>query len=290
MTTADIPIGPLAGVEPFPAPATRRHRRPGTVALVTGGSIIAVIVLLGVLAPLLTRDPLAQDVRARLLPPSGAHWFGTDDLGRDVFARTIHAIRVDLPLAFLGSFLPGIVGVVLGALAGYVGGWFDSVVMRLADIVQAFPSYVLFLVIAFVVGPGPTAFIVAAVVLAWTSYARLVRAQVLVIRELEYVMAARTSGLGHLRVLGRHVLPNAMPQAIVYFASDLVLALLALAGLSFLGLGISQPTPEWGSMIATGQQYLRSAWWLATIPGLAVVLVGGAFALISEGIDDRTRA
>ena len=162
--------------------------------------------------------------------------------------------------------------------------------MRLADIVQAFPSYVLFLVVAFVVGPGPTAFITAAIVLAWASYARLVRAQVLVIRELEYVLAARTSGLGRIRVLVRHVLPNALPQAVVYFASDFVLALLALAGLSFLGLGIGQPTPEWGSMIATGQQYLRSAWWLATIPGLAIVLVGGAFSLVSEGIDDRVRA
>lgn len=257
--------------------------------MIVGISIVGLFIVLGLSASLITANPLAQDVRARLLPPSGAHWFGTDDLGRDVFARTIWAIRVDLPLALLGSFLPGVLGVLLGGLAGYVGRWFDGLTMRLADIVQAFPSYVLLLVVAFVIGKGPTAFVVAAVILAWTSYARLVRAQVLVIREMEFVMAAKTSGLGHLRVFLRHVLPNALPQAIVYFASDLVLALLALAGLSFLGLGIGQPTPEWGAMIATGQQYLRSAWWLATIPGLAIVVVGGAFALISEGIDDRMR-
>ncbi len=273
-----------------PPRARRRTAGSGTGALVTGTALLLLLVLGALAAGLITgHDPAATDLTARFRPPSAAHWFGTDQLGRDVFTRVLVAGRVDLPLALLGAALPAAVGIVLGALAGYARGVVGTLVMRLADVVQAFPAYILLIVLVFLLGPGPRSFLVAAAVGAWVTYARLVRGVVLQLREADYVAAARAAGLGHTRVLLRHVLPGALPQAVVYAASDVVLALGFLASLSYLGLGVQPPGIEWGQMIAAGQPFLRNQWWISVMPGLAIITVGVAVRLIASGLERRLR-
>lgn len=267
-----------------------RSRRAGSRKLLIGFGVLLAFVVAAYLVPAVSGiDPTAQHLDQRLVAPSGAHLFGTDDLGRDVFVRSMAAARVDLPLAVLGALIPAIIGCVLGLVAGYAGRLVDTVVMRLGDILQSLPSYIFLIIVAFIVGPGVAAFLIAAAVISWVIYARLIRSQVLVLRELDYVHAARLSGLGAPRVLLRHVLPNALPQVIVYLAADAVLSLTFLAGLSFLGLGIPEPTPEWGLMIRSGTLFLGTSWWLSTFPGLMIVLTGGALALVSDGLDERGR-
>lgn len=275
---------------PARRPFAHTWRQPGGRALLAGSTLLLIIVALGTLAPVLSGyDPEAQDIASRMLAPSWEHLFGTDALGRDVFTRTLYAVRVDLPIAVAAALLPAIAGAIIGAVAALAGPRTGRGIMRVADITQAFPHYVLYVLVAFILSPGAGAFIVGVLLVSWVSYTRIVRSQVLTIRELDYYRAARTSRLSRTRVLFRHVLPNALPQALIYFASDVVIALVALSSLSFLGLGIPQPTPEWGSMIADGQSYLRTAWWLTVFPGLAIVITGLAFSLLNEGLDDRSR-
>jgi len=268
-----------------------RMRRPGSTKLAFGAGVIGALLLLAVLAPLVSRhEPLAQDLRGRLSGPSWEHWFGTDELGRDVFSRCLHAIRIDLWLGVLGALLPGIVGTVLGALAGYVGRWADLVVMRIADAMQAFPFHIFLIALVFAMGAGTRPFIVAITAIGWVPYARLMRAEVLRLREANFVEAARVAGFGHGRILGRHLLPNALPQSVVYFAGDVVLVLITLSAVSFFGLGVQPPDPEWGQMIAVGAKYVRSEWWLSVFPGLMIVLTGAAFTLLADGLDERRRS
>jgi peptide/nickel transport system permease protein len=255
-----------------------------------GAAIVAVYVAVAVLAPVLApADPLLQDVSNRLASPSSSHLLGTDELGRDVLSRLLHAARVDLLVGFLGAFLPLVVGTVLGALAGYTGGWLDAAIMRITDVVQAFPVYILIIALVFALGPGIGTILVAFTAIAWVIYARIIRNEILRVRGLEYVQAAWTTGVPHHRILLRHVLPNTLGQTIVYFASDVLLAILALAAFSFLGFGVPAPTPEWGAMIAEGQSHLRNQWWLTAVPGLAIVVVGFGLSLMGDGIDDRLR-
>lgn len=270
------------------ASAPRRPRRARSLKLRIGIGILVVLLIAGVLANLLA-DPLAQDLAQRLLPPSPAHPFGTDELGRSVFVRSLAASTLDIPLALVAALLPAIVGTLLGLLAGSGPRLVDAATMRLGDMLQAFPSYVLMIVVVFVIGPGVPAFLLSIAIINWVAYARLVRAQVLVIRNSDYVHAARVGGLGSARVAARHVLPNAMPQVYVYFAADAVLALIMLSGLSFLGLGVAAPTPEWGLMISQGRLFVQTAWWLSTFPGLMIVLAAAAFSLISDALDDGSR-
>ncbi|MFD1715025.1 ABC transporter permease [Amnibacterium flavum] len=259
--------------------------------VVIGVSVLLLMLVAGYIVPAVTGfTELAQDLGNRLQPPSTAHPFGTDDLGRDVFVRALYAARLDLPLAIAGALLPAAIGTTIGLIAGYSGRIVDTVLMRIGDFVQAFPSYVLLVVVAYIVGPGIGSFLLAVGVISWVAYARLIRSQVLVIRELDYVHSARLAGLGRGRVMTRHVLPNALSQTLVFMASDATLSLLFLSGISFLGLGIAAPTPEWGGMINEGRLYLATAWWLTTFPGLMLVLAAGAFVLISDGLDDRNRA
>lgn len=267
-----------------------RLRTVGSRKLAAGLTILVVLLLAGALVPpLLGIDPTEQHLTQQLLFPSLHHPFGTDDLGRDEFARCLAAALVDVPLALLGSLIPAAIGSVLGLLSGFGGRLVDTVVMRLGDVLQSLPSYVFLIAVAFIVGPGVGAFLVAAAAISWIIYAHLIRSQVLVLRELDYVHAARLSGLGPARVLLRHVLPNAVPQVIVYLAADMVISLTYLAGLSFLGLGVAEPTPEWGLMIRNGTLYLGTAWWMATFPGLMMVVTGGSLALISDALDERGR-
>jgi peptide/nickel transport system permease protein len=274
---------------PFPtitttAPKLRRSER--NLTLIFGLILFALIVLAAIFAPLLTSaDPIQQNLlQARLAPGSPGHLLGTDDLGRDVLSRILFGARIDLKVGILAVLIPLVVGSTLGLLCGWWGRWFDTIVMRLVDIVVAFPFYVLVIALVFALGQGTRSIYIAISAVGWVAYCRIVRGQVLVAKEQEYALAARASGLPTWRILLRHLLPNVILQAIVYAMSDIVLSILAIVTLSYLGLGVAPPTPEWGSMIAEGQNSLLTQWYLATIPGLCVVVVGLALALIADGL------
>jgi peptide/nickel transport system permease protein len=252
-----------------------------------GVVIVTLYLLVAICAPLLaSQDPLQIDPVNRLAAPTLEHLLGTDELGRDVLSRLIYASRVNLPVGFLGAFLPALAGVLLGVVAGFFGGIVDSIIMRIADVVQAFPSYILVIVLVFVLGQGVTSIIVAFTILAWVVYARLIRTEVLRVRNLDYIHAAQLAGVPRVRILRAHVFPNVIGQVLVYFPSDILFATLALAAFSFLGLGIPPPTPEWGAMIAAGQPHLRDQWWLATVPGLVIVGLGLGLSLVGEGVEE----
>jgi peptide/nickel transport system permease protein len=253
-----------------------------------GAGLMLLIVLAGTAAPLLTPyDPYTQDFGSALLAPNWAHPFGTDNFGRDVLTRVLYGIRVDLPIGFFTTYVPMIYGVALGALAGYFGGVFDGLLMRILDITVAFPFLVLIIVIVAVLGPGVQNIYIAVFLTAWTMYARLARAEMLVERGKDYVLAARTLGYGSQRIVFRHGLPNIINSSIVFSMSDFVLNIMLVSGLSFLGLGVAPPIPEWGAMIAEGRDFIFDAWWISTLPGLAIVLTGTALCLIGDGLAQR---
>ncbi len=252
-----------------------------------GAVIVVLYVLVAVAAPWIApHDPDAPDVVNRLADPSWEHPVGTDELGRDVLSRLIYAARIDLTVGFLGAFLPMVVGTVLGALAGYIGRWVDVFIMRIADVVQAFPAYILIIALVFAFGQGAGTILVAFTVTVWVIYARIVRDEILRVRGLDYVQAARAAGIPHARVIGRHVLPNTISQTVVYFASDILFAILALASFTFIGLGIPPPDAEWGAMIEGGKEFLRDQWWLTAAPGIALSVLGLGFMLMGDGLDD----
>jgi peptide/nickel transport system permease protein len=252
-----------------------------------GTGIVGAFVLVALLAPVLAPyDPLAQEPANRLASPSGEHLLGTDELGRDVLSRLIYATRVNLPVGLLAALLPFLVGTVIGTAAGFLGGWVDAVAMRTSDVVQAFPSYILVIALVFVLGPGAGSILISFTILGWVLYARIIRTEVLRVRNADYVKAARVSGLPTGRIMVRDVFRNSVGPSIVFLPSDIVFATLALAAFSFLGLGIPPPTAEWGSMIADGQPYIRDQWWLATVPGLVVVALGLGYSLIGEGLEE----
>lgn len=230
-------------------------------------------------------DPLAQNLSERLAPPSSAHWFGTDELGRDIFSRVIHGARISLPAAFFVVLVSVTIGSLLGAAAGFTGGRLDDLIMRAADVTLAFPSVVLALAISSFLGPSLTNAIIAACIVLWPEYARLMRSQVLIVRSFEYVSAARSLGIPERRILLYHILPNAWTPLIIKAALDIGGIILLVSALSFLGLGVQPPTPEWGAMIALGRTKFYQ-WWLATFPGLAILVVIFACNLLSEGLRD----
>jgi peptide/nickel transport system permease protein len=253
-----------------------------------GIGLLAVIVLAGIFAPLLTPyDPLRQDYGAALRPPGPGHWFGTDSLGRDIFTRALYAIRTDLVIGFWTTYVPMLVGVLLGAYAGLERGWFDTVLMRVIDTALAFPFLVLIIVILAILGPGTQNIYIAVFLVGWTMYARLARAEMLVEGGKDYILAARTLGYPTSRILLRHALPNIIGSSIVFSMSDFVLNILLVSGLSFLGLGVPAPTPEWGAMVAEGKDFMQQAWWISTLPGLMIVVTGVALALLGDGLTHR---
>ncbi|MGE0006656.1 MAG: ABC transporter permease [Parvibaculaceae bacterium] len=273
-----------------PSPAMRLAREIGSwsPSLRTGSAIMAVIVLAAIFAPWIAPyDPNQQDFNAILMPPGFPHLFGTDSLGRDIFSRVLHGARIDLVIGLVTTYVPMTYGVVLGAYAGYVGGRFDAILMRVIDVAMAFPFLVLIIVILAILGPGVQNIYISIFILAWTMYARLARAEMLVERTKDYITAAEVLGFPRRRIIFRHGLPNVINSSIVFSASDFVLNILLVSGLSFLGLGIQPPLPEWGSMIAEGRDFMRQAWWIATLPGFAIVLTGIALALIGDGLAQR---
>jgi peptide/nickel transport system permease protein len=257
-------------------------------SLKAGVFMIVVIVLAAILAPWIAPyDPNAQDFDAILMPPGWPHLCGTDSLGRDIFSRVLFGARIDLVIGFFTTYVPMTYGVVLGAYAGYRGGWFDAVLMRIIDVAMAFPFLVLIIVILAILGPGVQNIYLSVFILAWTMYARLARAEMMVERTKDYVTAVQILGFPQRRIIFRHGLPNVINSSIVFSASDFVLNILLVSGLSFLGLGIQPPNPEWGAMIAEGRDFIRQAWWMATIPGFAILLTGVGLALIGDGLAQR---
>jgi peptide/nickel transport system permease protein len=254
--------------------------------LAAGAGIAVIWALLAIGAPLFApHDPLAQQFE-RFAAPSGAHLLGTDELGRDVLSRVIYGARVSLPLAALLVVLSVLVGGTLGALAGYVGGVVDTLIMRLADVVFAFPTIILAMAVAAALGPDLRNAVLAVLVVSWPAYARVVRSLVLSLRNSEYVLASRLLGASTFAALRRDVLPNVLGPVAVLATLDLGTAILLLSGLSFLGLGAKPPTAEWGSMVATGAQNF-DFWWVGTFPGLAMLTAVMAFNFVGDALRDR---
>lgn len=234
-------------------------------------------------------DPTAFHYDALLQPPSAAHWFGTDNFGRDVFSRTVWGARIALQIAIFATLFPFVFGTIMGALTGYFGKWLDAVFGRIVDVVMVFPFLILIIAIVAILGPGLTNMYIAVSVVGWVYYARLVRGETIVQKNSDYVQAARVMGYRHSRVIFRHIFPNAVTPAIVYLMTDMSLVILLGASLGYLGLGAQPPTPEWGVMVADGKNFMSTAWWISTFPGLVLTLSGITFSLIGDGLADLLR-
>lgn len=265
--------------------ARMRH----SVPFVAGSVLTGLILLIVVLGPIWLQSTTAQDPDALLSGPSAQHLLGTDQLGRDLLARLVSAGRTDLRIAVVALLFPAAFGIAIGTAAGYVGGWFDTVVLRLIDVVIAFPFYVLIIALVFVVGSGESGIYAALALVGWVSYARITRNATAVTAEADWVIAARQGGLSQRRVIVRHILPHTATQAAVLFASDVVVVIVAVITLGYLGLGIAPPTPDWGTMIYESRSFITSKWWIPAMPGFAVVLTGLGFSLLGDGLADVWR-
>ncbi len=250
-----------------------------------GLGLIAVIVLVAIVVPLANhQNPDTLNPLAAMLPPDRAHLMGTDQYGRDILLRGAYAARLDLLFGIVPVAASFLLGGAFGLVAGYFGGWADTIVMRLVDVMVAFPYLVLVIVIIAILGPGVAGMMIAITIVDWTVYARLVRGEVLVVKKLDYVVAGRLLGLPTARVLLRHVLPNVITPGLVYSMVDVVNTILVAASLSFLGLGVQPPTPEWGAMIADGQNFIFQAWWMTVMPGIFLVITGVGLSLVADGL------
>ncbi|MCF8043981.1 MAG: ABC transporter permease [Desulfarculaceae bacterium] len=255
-------------------------------------AMVGLLVVLGLLvvaalAPWLTvHNPNAIDVEAILLPPSLSHPFGTDELGRDVFSRMIMGSRVSLEVGLISAGLATLIGVVLGALAGYYGGWVESTVMRFTDMMLCFPTFFLILAVIALLEPSILNIMAVIGLTSWMGVARLVRAEFLSLKEREYVVAAKSLGAGDLRIIFRHILPNAMAPVLVAATLGVAGAILVESGLSFLGLGVQPPAASWGNILNQGKANIEIAWWLSLFPGLAILVTVLGYNLLGEGIRD----
>jgi peptide/nickel transport system permease protein len=233
-----------------------------------------------------------MDSDSILAPPSAQHLFGADNFGRDIFARVVYGARIDVAIGVLAMLIPFVVGSSIGLIAGYYGGWIDALLMRVLDIVMAFPFILLAIIIVAILGPGINNMYIAIWLVAWRDYARLVRSETLVVKNSEYIDAAKILGFGELRIILGHVLPNVLGSALTFAASDIVMCIMEGATLSFLGLGAQPPSPEWGAMLYGGRNFLTQAWWMSVFPGLAICFTGIGFSMFGDGVSDllRTRS
>jgi peptide/nickel transport system permease protein len=252
-----------------------------------GFFIIGTLVFMAAFAPLFTSSSgLEPHLQDRLLPASAEHWFGTDGLGRDIYDRIVWGSRITLYIVGLVGIIVVPVGLVVGTLAGYVGGAVDTVLMRITDIFLAFPRLILALALVAALGPGLENAVLAIALTTWSPYARIARAEALTIRNSEFIMAAKVQGASTGGILFRHVMPLCISSVIVRLTLDMAGIILTAAGLGFLGLGAQPPTPEWGAMISTGRQYLLDQWWIPTVPGIAIFVVSLGFNLLGDGLRD----
>jgi peptide/nickel transport system permease protein len=265
----------------------RRLNIRGTLLL--GLALLAIVLLVALFAPFLAPyDPIEQDLSAAFMKPlSPGHVLGTDNYGRDELSRIIFSARLDLQIGFISVLFPFFAGSLLGVTAGYLGGKVDNVIMRIVDVLIAFPFLVLVIALMTLLGPGLRNLYIAVGIFGWITYCRIARGETLIARNLEYIQAARTIGCTTQRVMFTHLLPNVIAPSLVYVFTGIVQAILTGAALSFLGLGAQPPTPEWGAMIAEGRLFLLQAWWMPTLPGVAIAITGIAFSLIGDGLAER---
>lgn len=293
------PWTPASDTEPpaGPGPARTAARREGlsrtarllarTPASLAGVVILLLLIITALLAPWIAPyDPLEQNFGARLAPPSPEHLLGTDQFGRDILSRIIWGTRLELQVILIVSVVSGVLGTAVGIASGYLGGWADTILMRVTDIFLAFPSLVLAMALAAALGPSMTSMILAIALVQWTPYARLARGEALRLREREHVEAARALGVSTFRIMVVHVLPVALPVIIVQMALRMGTIILTAASLGFLGLGAQPPAPEWGAMVSDGRNYLADQWWLATFPGIAIAIVVLGFNFLGDGVRD----
>ena len=287
-TSIDLTASPLVAAAPA---GVRERRRAWHLLLrnrmaISGAVVVLAWVAIALLAPLIAPyDPIDQQVRQRLQGPSAAHLLGVDELGRDVFSRVLYGGRVSLPVAAVVVVVATLFGTLYGGLAGFAGKWLDESAMRLVDMVLAFPSLILAMAIAAALGPSIQNSMLALLLVWWPPYARVARGQVLGLKHRDFVTAARALGMSELRILLRHVLPNALAPALVLTTMDFGNAIIITAALSFLGLGAVPPTPEWGAMVAEGRELIQQ-WWISTFPGLAIFSVAMACNFVGDGLRD----
>ncbi|MFW8608107.1 ABC transporter permease [Rhizobium beringeri] len=271
------------------APASPGWRRffGRRLMLVLSAGLLLFFVLLAIGAPLVAPyDPIMQNAEVRLQAPSLLHPFGTDNFGRDILSRVIWGARLDLQMALIGVIFPFVIGTTVGTIAGFFGGIVDALFMRLVDIILAFPFLVLMLSIIAILGPGLGSFYVAMALVGWVSYARLIRAQMLVLKGSDYAVAAVSLGFSRPRIMFRHLLPNAIAGSIVFSMSDATLVLLSGAAVSYLGLGVQPPIAEWGVMVAEGQSFITTAWWITLFPGLSIVCLAFGFSMLGDALGE----
>ena len=253
-----------------------------------GLGLVILLVVLALLAPYIsTFDPNVQNIQDRLLAPNAEHWFGTDRFGRDLFSRVLHGARPTLLLVSLVILLTVPIGLTVGICAGYFGGWVERILMRLTDIVMSLPSLVIALALVSILGPGLMNGALALAFTSWPSFARQARTETLSIRRSDYLSAARMQGISGWRLIFGHILPLILPSAIVRAALNLGGIILSAAGLGFLGMGIQPPAAEWGSMVASGSRVIFDQWWVAAVPGVAILLASLAFNLLGDGLRDK---
>jgi peptide/nickel transport system permease protein len=259
-------------------------------SLVSGIVLVTLIVVVAIIGPRMAPyNPIEQNYAERLLPPSASHWLGTDKFGRDIWSRILVGTRIDLQIGVICVVFPFIFGVIVGCISGYYGGLVDSLLMRLVDISVAFPFYVLVISILAILGPGVRNMYIALSLVGWIAYAKIIRGEILIAKNLEYALAAKALGYSDWRIMLRHLLPNVINPAIIFAMSDVVMCILAGSSLGFLGLGVQPPTPEWGVMIADGREFVQSAPWISVFPGLAIAVVGIAFSLLGDGLSSLLR-
>ena len=281
------------------APASRRQAVLGNLyrgvaalcanpAALAGLVIVGALIFVAIFAPMIAGyvSPIQQTLAERLAPPSSTHWFGTDELGRDIYARTVHGSRVTLTIVMLVSVVVAPIGLAVGTTAGYLGGWVDAVLMRITDIFLAFPRLVLALAFAAALGPGIENAVIAISLTAWPPYARIARAETVTIARSDFIAAVVLQGASTSRILFRHIVPLCLSSLIVRLTLDMAGIILTAAGLGFLGLGAQPPTAEWGAMVSSGRDVILDQWWVATIPGLAIFIVSLGFNLLGDGLRD----
>lgn len=254
---------------------------------VAGAIVIIVLSLAAIFSPLLTRyDPDAINLNKIYQPPSWRHPFGTDMNGRDVFARVLYGARISMSVGFISSGLAGLIGVLIGAFAGFFGGKIDNILMRFVDLILCIPSFFLLLMVIAMLEPNIYNVMIVIAITSWPGLARMVRAEVLSVRERDYIQAAIALGIGRWRIIWRHIIPNVMAPVFVAVTLGVAAAILVESGLSFLGLGVQPPTPSWGNILAQGRSVMQFAWWMTLFPGLAIFVTVLGYNLAGEGLRD----